>query len=265
MPLIFLALGLIAMMAGAASWVVFGLLMWGGLWLLFGTRRRARRAARDARRARRAARWAGVVDQEPIAPPQPIPPSAPAALTPPPQPAVAMNHLPPDVEKQVDRIRRKAAVLGQHPDRFPIGSKDLYVVQHTASDYLPATVNAYLEVPSWSVNTPTGDGRTPLQMLNTQLDLLESKLDEIEEHVRKQRVDNMLANERFLEQNFGKPETEELTLPRVSAGAGRRGPAGYTSPAWRKTGRCSANTTWAWPRARSGSTCSCPATRSGPR
>jgi hypothetical protein len=51
-------------------------------------------------------------------------------------------------------------------------------------------------------------------MLESQLDLLEAKLDEIAEHVRKQRVDNLLANERFLEENFGKPDASELTLPR---------------------------------------------------
>ena len=104
--------------------------------------------------------------------------------------------------------------LGQHPDRFPIGSKDLYVVQHTASDYLPTTVRTYLEVPSWSVGTPTADGRTPLQMVHSQLDLLEAKLDEIAERVRSQRVDNLLANERFLEDNFGSDSKAELTIPR---------------------------------------------------
>jgi hypothetical protein len=127
---------------------------------------------------------------------------------------VQLNRLPAAAEKQADRIRRKAAVLSQHSDRFPLGSKDLYVVQHTASDYLPATVGAFQEVPSWSVDTPAADGRTPLQMLASQLDLLEAKLDEIAENVRKQRVDNLLANERFLEENFGRPDAQELTLPR---------------------------------------------------
>lgn len=205
MPVAILSvLALVALLGGAASWVVFGLLMWAGLWLLFGGRRRHRRMARANRR-----RWAAVLDPVPVAPPP-----MPSPLPPPPQPAVDLNRLPPDVEKQVDRVRRKAAVLGQHPERFPIGSKDLYTVQHTATDYLPATVNAYLEVPSWSVNTPAADGRTPLQMLKDQLDLLETKLDEIEETVRKQRVDNLLANERFLERNFGGPEPKELTIPR---------------------------------------------------
>jgi hypothetical protein len=201
-------LGLLAILMSPPAWVIYLVLFWGGLWLLFGSRRRMRRRERNARRARR---WADVIDQVPT--PMPPPAPVPAPLPPPPQPVVNLNRLPAEAEKQADRIRRKAAVLGQHPDRFPIGSKDLYTVQQTSAEYLPETVKTYLEVPTWSVDTPTGDGRTPVQILTSQLDLLEGKLDEIAESVRKQRVDNLLANERFLEQNFGKPEPEELTLP----------------------------------------------------
>jgi hypothetical protein len=209
MPIAVLAIiGLLAILMSPPAWVIYMLLFFGGMWLVFGGRRRRRQKSRGARRARN---WAEVIDQVPT--PVPPPPPMPAPLPPPPQPVVNLNRLPAEAEKQVDRIRRKAAVLGLHPDRFPIGSKDLYTVQQTAADYLPATVNTYLEVPTWSVDKPTGDGRTPNQILNSQLELLEGKLDEIAESVRKQRVDNLLANERFLEQNFGKPEVEELTLP----------------------------------------------------
>ena len=204
---VLVVLGILAVLASPPAWVVYALLMWGGLWLLFGSRRRSRRRARTARR-----QWAAGMEQAPQAPP-PIPAPMPGPLPPPPQPVVNLNRLPAEADKQADRIRRKAALLGQHPDRFPIGSRDLYVVQQTASDYLPATFNAYLEVPTWSVDTPTGDGRTPKEILTSQLELLETKLDEIAESFRKQRVDNLLANERFLEQNFGKTEPEELTLP----------------------------------------------------
>jgi len=130
-----------------------------------------------------------------------------------PKPAMPPVKMPPDVEQKVDRIRRKAAVLAQHADRFPIGSHDLYVVQHTPTDYLPQTIKAFTDVPSWSVGTPAEDGRTPLQMVHDQLDMLETKLDEIAEQVKNQRVDRLLMNERFLEQNFGRRE-DELTIPR---------------------------------------------------
>ena len=201
-----LIVGLVALTAGTFSWFAFAVALWFGLWVLFGSRRRRRRM-----------QWAMARQQVKARPPYPlIPAPAPAqapaiaAATPTRRPA---SQLPPDVEKKVDRIRRKSAVLAQHADRFPLGSKDLYVVQHTPTDYLPATINAFLEVPAWSVDTPTADGRTPLKMLHDQLDILEAKLDEIADQVRKQRVDRLLANERFLEENFGRGESEELTIP----------------------------------------------------
>jgi hypothetical protein len=210
--IILLVIAAIALAGGVGSWVVFAFMIWVGLWLLFGGRRRYRGRMRQQRRAaRRWAReqWAAAMQEQE----QPLPPPPPQqAIAPPPVPAVNLSQLPADVEKKADRIRRKAAVLGQHSDRFPIGSRDLYVVQHTATDYLPATVKAYVEVPPWSVETPTADGRTPLQIMHSQLDILEAKLDEIAEGVRKQRVDNLLANERFLEENFGSNEAE-LTIP----------------------------------------------------
>jgi hypothetical protein len=210
-PIVVLALlGLLAIMMSPPAWIVYLFLFFGGMYLLFGGRGRARRRARRAARRQ----WQGpALEQVPSPPLAPVAPM-PAPLPPPPQPVVNLNRLPPDAQKQADRIRRKAAVLGAHPDRFPIGSKDFYTVQQTAAEYLPDTVKTYLEVPTWSVNTPTGDGRTPVQILTNQLDLLEGKLDEIAEYVRKQRVDNLLANERFLEQNFGKEDPEELTIPR---------------------------------------------------
>jgi hypothetical protein len=200
-----LVVGLVALAGGSVSWVMFGVMLWVGMWMLFGGRRRHRRRMR----------WAAAMQQVTPRPPYPLVPTprpAPAALAGRPGPRPA-SQLPPDVETKVDRIRRKAAVLGQHAQRFPLGSKDLYVVQHTATDYLPTTINAFLEVPAWSVDTPTPDGRTPLKILHDQLDLLEAKLDEIAESVRNQRVDRLLANERFLEERFGRRGNEELNIP----------------------------------------------------
>jgi hypothetical protein len=215
--LIVALLAVLAFAGGVSSWVVFTLAICLGLYLLFGGRRRYRNRMRVGRkRARRWAQeqWLASMQQD-AAPPPPAPP--PAAIAPPPVPVVDLkvDRLPAEVQKQVERIRRKSDVLGRRADRFPIGSKDLYVVQHTGSDYLPATVKAYLDVPAWSAETPTADGRTPLEIMRNQLDIMESKLDEIADGVRKQRVDDLLANERFLEDTIGRDRDQtELTLPR---------------------------------------------------
>ena len=209
--LVLVAVGVMALVGGHPAYIVIALMMWGGMYMMFGGRRRARRLRR-----RMGYGWWGAADEVPSPPPPyPIIPAAPPprVQTPAPQPQVPAAKLPPDVEQKVDRIRRKAAVLAQHADRFPIGSHDLYVVQHTATDYLPETIKAFTDVPSWSINASAADGRTPLQMVHSQLDLLETKLDEVAEVVKNQRVDRLLMNERFLEQNFGRRE-EELTIPR---------------------------------------------------
>jgi len=209
--LVLVAVGVMALMGGSPAYIIIALLMWGGMYMMFGGRRRARRLHRRTGYGL----WGGADEMPSPPPPYPIIPAAPPprAQTPAPHPQMPAAKLPPDVEQKVDRIRRKAAVLAQHADRFPIGSHDLYVVQHTATDYLPETIKAFTDVPSWSINTSAADGRTPLQMVHSQLDLLETKLDEIAEAVKNQRVDRLLMNERFLEQNFGRRE-EELTIPR---------------------------------------------------
>ncbi len=205
--LILMLIGALALTGGRPVYIMFALMAWGFTFMMFGGRRRARRLSRRMRDAR----WM-TSDQAPT-PPYPLIPAAPPAQVPAPKPAAPAVKLPPDVEQKVDRVRRKAAVLAQHADRFPVGSHDLYVVQHTSTDYLPETVKAFTDVPSWSVNTKAEDGRTPLEMVHDQLDLLEAKLDEIAESVKNQRVDRLLMNERFLEQSFGRRE-EELTIPR---------------------------------------------------
>jgi len=207
--LVLVLIGVVALAGPHPGYIVVTLLVWALVYRLLGRRNRGLRLRRRYARSMAAA-------QTPSAPPYPIIPAVPPAQSRPAEaakPVMPPVKLPSDVEQKVDRIRRKAAVLAQHADRFPIGSHDLYVVQHTPTDYLPQTIKAFTDVPAWSVGTPAEDGRTPLQMVHDQLDLLESKLDEIAEAVKNQRVDRLLMNERFLEQNFGRRE-DELTIPR---------------------------------------------------
>ena len=208
--LVLVLIGVVALAGPHPGYIIITLLVWALVYRLLGRRHRGLRLRR------RYARWMAAGETPATPPPYPIIPAVPPAQSRPAEavkPAMPPVKLPPDVEQKVDRIRRKAAVLAQHADRFPIGSHDLYVVQHTPTDYLPETIKAFTDVPAWSVGTPAEDGRTPLQMVHDQLDLLETKLDEIAEAVKNQHVDRLLMNERFLEQNFGRRE-DELTIPR---------------------------------------------------
>src|SRR5262245_11557755 len=63
--------------------------------------------------------------------------------------AYQMTHgrLPADVQSRVAEIRKEILELLPHTAQFPVGSPDLYVLQRTAVDYLPTTIEAYLALP----------------------------------------------------------------------------------------------------------------------
>jgi hypothetical protein len=124
-----------------------------------------------------------------------------------------VRQLPPDVRAQADRIRLKAEGLLRQRDRFAAGSRHLYVVQRTITDYLPRTLSAYLDLPAGQEDLAvTPDGSTALQVLRGQLELLEGRLDEIARDLYRRNLDRLFANGRFLEERVGQPASE-LDLP----------------------------------------------------
>src|SRR3984893_4283361 len=133
------------------------------------------------------------------------------------------GRLPVDVQMKAEQISRKAEALMQYADRFPTGSQDLYVLQRTPEKYLPNTLDAYLAVHPGYAHAPISpDGKTALQALWEQLNLLDSKLDEIAYSLNRHNLDRLVANGRFLEECFGRHETELAGVAIRSAG-GQRG------------------------------------------
>jgi hypothetical protein len=116
------------------------------------------------------------------------------------------------MQVKVEQIRRKVDVLLSYADRFPPFSRDLYLVRQTATDYLPRTMDAYLDMTREAVEKPMADGKTPHQELKAQLDLLDSKLDDIAQDLQRQDTDRLLANRRFLESRFGLRPQSPLPL-----------------------------------------------------
>ena len=130
--------------------------------------------------------------------------------------AYQMTHgrLPADAQRKVGEIRQEILALLPYAGEFPPGSRDLYVIERMAVDYLPGTIRAYLALPpDYAERRMVGDGRTPLQVMTEQLDLLDAKMDEITEAVRQRDSDRLLANGLFLEERFGRTP-DGLRLPR---------------------------------------------------
>jgi hypothetical protein len=131
------------------------------------------------------------------------------------QVAAVRGKVPDDVFQKV--VSTQQTILGILPkiDRLGPGSQDAFVVQKTVTDYLPSTLQAYLNLPrAYATVHRFSDGRTAAQVLLDQLTLLDKKLDDVADAVNKNDADALLANGRFLEDRFG---GSALNLPPASA------------------------------------------------
>ena len=92
-------------------------------------------------------------------------------------------------------------------DHLPPGSLELYLIERTARDYLPAAVDAYLRLPADYVSSQPGSrGRPALQVLLEELGLLDAEMRRIAELVHRSDMDRLLAHRRFLADRFGRDE-----------------------------------------------------------
>jgi hypothetical protein len=127
------------------------------------------------------------------------------------QVAAVKGKVPDDVYQKVIAIQQTIISILPKIDRLGPGSQDAFIVQKTATDYLPSTLQAYLNLPrTYATLHRMADGRTASQVLMDQLTLLDGKLEEVADAVNKNDTDALLANGRFLEDRFGR---SSLTLP----------------------------------------------------
>jgi hypothetical protein len=131
------------------------------------------------------------------------------------QVSAVKGKVPDDVYQKVVAIQQTILSILPKIDRLGPGSQDAFIVQKTATDYLPSTLQAYLNLPrAYATLHRLADGRTASQVLMDQLTLLDQKLEEVADAVNKNDTDALLANGRFLEDRFG---TSALKLPGTGA------------------------------------------------
>jgi hypothetical protein len=113
--------------------------------------------------------------------------------------------VPPEVMAKVLKIRQIILGILPRSGNLPPGSPELFVIERTASDYLPRSLQAYLNLPrAYATMHPVQDGKTPKDVLLDQLTLLESKMNEVADDVHRNDSDRLLANGRFLQERFGR-------------------------------------------------------------
>lgn len=126
------------------------------------------------------------------------------------------GRIPPDILAKVQSIRQIILEILPRAGVLPPGSPELFVVERTATEYLPKALESYLNLPrAYAMQARIQDGKTPTQVLMDQVTLLESKMSEIADHVNRIDADRLLANGRFLEERFGR---SALSLPNPPSG-----------------------------------------------
>jgi hypothetical protein len=144
----------------------------------------------------------------------------------------ARGRVPSDVFARLTSIRERTLALLPRAGDLPGGSLDLYVVQRTATDYVPTSVRFYLSLPAdYATTQVVQDGKTPLEVLRDQLDLLDDQMAEIADAVNRRDSDRLLAQGRFLEERFGK-RSGELNLPGHQGSKKTGGPGGPPATPW---------------------------------
>jgi hypothetical protein len=127
------------------------------------------------------------------------------------QVSAVKGKVPDNVYQKVLSIQQTILSIVPKIDRLGPGSSDAFVVQKTATDYLPSTLQTYLNLPrAYATLHRMDGGRTAADVLLDQLTLLDSKMQEVADAVNKNDTDALLANGRFLEDRFG---ASSLKLP----------------------------------------------------
>jgi hypothetical protein len=112
--------------------------------------------------------------------------------------------VPPEVMAKVLKIRQIIFGILPRAGNLPPGSPELFVVERTASDYLPTSLEAYLRLPRAYATLHAVHGKTPKEILLDQLTLLETKMTEVADDLHRNDSDRLLANGRFLQERFGR-------------------------------------------------------------
>ncbi|HWS45316.1 MAG TPA: hypothetical protein VN636_05590 [Acidimicrobiia bacterium] len=140
------------------------------------------------------------------------------------------GRVPPDVAVKVNRIATTINATLPRAHALGAGSPAQFVLVRCATDYLPSTLHAYLDLPrAYADHHVVSDGKTARQLLSEQLDVLVRQVSELSDAVNRADTDKLLVNGRFLAAKFGDEELDVEEPPRL-------GPLGMETPPLPPTG-----------------------------
>ncbi|HVN56443.1 MAG TPA: hypothetical protein VMT46_19105 [Anaerolineaceae bacterium] len=113
--------------------------------------------------------------------------------------------LPKEIMEKVESIQ--SSILQVLPQMVDLSSSDynVYLIKQTALDYLPASLEYYLNLPPAYANLHSGkDGKTPRQLVLEQLTLLDEEMKGVVEAVYKNDTQKLMVQGQFLKEKFQK-------------------------------------------------------------
>jgi hypothetical protein len=117
---------------------------------------------------------------------------------------VIAGKVPPEVMDRVLRIRQVIERILPDLSHLPIGAPEAFLIERTATSYLPIALENFLGLPAQARSQPLRDGKTPTQLLLHQLALLEGAMKEVAGNLHQYDADRLLAHGRFLEERLGR-------------------------------------------------------------
>jgi hypothetical protein len=111
--------------------------------------------------------------------------------------------VPKDIFEKVISI--KTSIMDVLPQIADLSSSDhnIYLIQQTALDYLPASLENYLNLPKAYANLhPVRNGKTARQLLVEQLDLLDQEMKAVVRDLYSKDMQRLVAHGRFLQDRF---------------------------------------------------------------
>lgn len=118
--------------------------------------------------------------------------------------AIIEQRLGRDVSAKVEDIQQVIGKTLTYINDINSSDPTVYVVRHTALEYLPETLENYLNLPpDFANHEPLKDGKTAHQLLLEQLELLKQEMRSIANDFHRQDARKLLAHGQFLRQKFG--------------------------------------------------------------
>ena len=114
------------------------------------------------------------------------------------------GRVPNEIAMKIDAISSTIIETLPRADALGAGSPGQFVLVKCATDYLPTSLQAYLDLPrTYADHHVVSDGKTARALLSDQLDTLAKQINEIAAAVHQADTDKLIANGRFLAEKFG--------------------------------------------------------------